>query len=93
MAGDTGQPAVKIVGTGRWNTNTANWEYDNEARLAYRWPNGVKQVPTLEQNPTGTVPPASSPRSSPSNSRDRRVAGDLRKKRKQTPGVQSRTRT
>jgi hypothetical protein len=46
-AGDTSQPAVKITGTGRPNTGTVNWEYDYEGRLAYRWPNGVRQVPAL----------------------------------------------
>ena len=60
-AGDTGQPAVKIVGTGRWNTNTANWEYDYEARLAYRWPNGVKQVPALVGSVIRAKPHGDSP--------------------------------
>jgi len=46
-AGDAGQPAVKIIGTGRPNSSTAYWEYDYEGRLAYRWPNGVNQVPAL----------------------------------------------
>lgn len=46
-AGDTGMPAVRIVGTGRPKTSTENWEYDYEGRLAYRWPNGVNQVPAL----------------------------------------------
>jgi hypothetical protein len=63
-AGD-GQPAVKIVGTGRPKTSTENWEYDYEARLAFRWPNGVNQVPALvgsvfrakphDGNPAGLV--------------------------------------
>ena len=46
-AGDGGRPAVKIVGTGRPNSSTTGWEYDYEGRLAYRWPNGVNQVPAL----------------------------------------------
>jgi len=46
-AGDVGQPAVMITGTGRPNTGTAEWEYDYHGRLAYRWPNDIKQVPAL----------------------------------------------
>jgi hypothetical protein len=38
---------VEIVGTGRPGTGTAGWEYDYHAHLAYRWPNGVDQVPAL----------------------------------------------
>ncbi|HML14603.1 MAG TPA: hypothetical protein VK456_14955, partial [Xanthobacteraceae bacterium] len=45
--GETGTPAVRIIGTGRPNTGTAGWEYDYEGRLAYRWPNGVNQVAAL----------------------------------------------
>ena len=43
--------SVAIVGTGRPNTDTAGWEYDYRANLAYQWPNGVDQVPAL----VGTV--------------------------------------
>ncbi|MGC2781848.1 MAG: hypothetical protein WA418_40065 [Bradyrhizobium sp.] len=38
---------VEIVGTGRANSPTAGWEYDYHGYLAYRWPNGVSQVPAL----------------------------------------------
>ena len=38
---------VEIIGTGRANTPTAGWEYDYYGYLAYRWPNGVNQVPAL----------------------------------------------
>lgn len=44
-------PSVYIVGTGRPNTDTANWEYDYRGQLAYQWPNGINQVPAL----VGTV--------------------------------------
>jgi hypothetical protein len=43
--------AVELVGTGRPNSETAGWEYDYRASLAYHWPNGVDQVPAL----VGTV--------------------------------------
>jgi hypothetical protein len=36
-----------IAGLGRANTPTAGWEYDYRAYVAYRWPNGVDQVPAL----------------------------------------------
>jgi hypothetical protein len=41
---------VEIVGTGRPNTGTANWEYDYHGQLAYQWPNGVDQVPAIVGN-------------------------------------------
>jgi hypothetical protein len=52
---------VKIVGTGRAGTDTAGWEYDYNACLAYEWPNGIKQVPALvgtviRAKPHGTAP-------------------------------------
>jgi hypothetical protein len=45
---------VEIIGTGRPGapgTGTAGWEYDYYAHLAYKWPNGIDQVPAL----VGTV--------------------------------------
>ncbi|WP_439360161.1 hypothetical protein [Bradyrhizobium sp. DASA03007] len=39
--------SVAIVGSGRPKTNTDGWEYDYRAALAYRWPNGVDQLPAL----------------------------------------------
>ena len=42
---------VELVGSGRPNSETAGWEYDYRANLAYHWPNGVNQVPAL----VGTV--------------------------------------
>lgn len=38
---------VEISGYGRANTPTAGWEYDYHGFAAYRWPNGVDQVPAL----------------------------------------------
>ncbi|MGY3621930.1 hypothetical protein [Bradyrhizobium sp. USDA 10063] len=43
--------SVAIVGTGRPDTDTAGWEYDYRASVAYQWPNGIDQVPAL----VGTV--------------------------------------
>lgn len=43
--------SVELVGTGRPNSQTAGWEYDYRANLAYTWPKGVDQVPAL----VGTV--------------------------------------
>jgi hypothetical protein len=40
-------PTVAIDGYGRDGTPTAGWEYDYRAYLAYQWPNGVDQVPSL----------------------------------------------
>lgn len=45
-----GGPIVQIVGTGRPNTGTANWEYDYHGQLAYPWPNGVNQIPAIVGN-------------------------------------------
>ena len=42
---------VEIIGTGRANTPTADWQYDYHAHLAHQWPNGVNQVSAL----VGTV--------------------------------------
>ena len=47
---DGGGPIVEIVGTGRPNTDTANWEYDYHGQLAYHWPNGVNQTPAIVGN-------------------------------------------
>jgi hypothetical protein len=46
-----GVVSAEIVGKGRAGTGTANWEYDYRAALAYHWPAGVKQVPSI----VGTV--------------------------------------
>jgi hypothetical protein len=49
---DNGYPVtVEINGYGRAGTGTAGWEYDYYGFLAYQWPNGVNQVPSL----VGTV--------------------------------------
>jgi hypothetical protein len=45
------QLTVELVGSGRPYSQTAGWEYDYRANLAYTWPNGVDQVPAL----VGTV--------------------------------------
>jgi hypothetical protein len=42
---------VELIGTGRPNSQTAGWEYDYHAYLAYHWPHDVDQVPAL----VGTV--------------------------------------
>jgi hypothetical protein len=48
VSGAPGAPlAVKIFGRGRAGTPTANWEYDYDGILAFQWPNGVNQVPSL----------------------------------------------
>ncbi len=54
-------PTVEIVGTGRAGTGTAGWEYDYYGQLAYRWPNGVDQVPAfvgsvIRAKPHGSAP-------------------------------------
>ena len=46
-----GALAMEITGSGRAGTDTANWEYDYHAALAFQWPNGVNQVPAI----VGTV--------------------------------------
>jgi hypothetical protein len=45
--GEGGAPVLAIVGTGRPATGTAGWEYDYHAQLAYQWPTGLDQTPTL----------------------------------------------
>ncbi|MBR0826549.1 hypothetical protein JQ596_13455 [Bradyrhizobium manausense] len=47
----SGDISVDLVGNGRDNTPTANWEYDYRATTAPKWQNGVNQIPTL----VGTV--------------------------------------
>jgi hypothetical protein len=44
-------PTFELIGTGRPGTGTDGWEYDYRGQLAYRWPNGINQVPSL----VGTV--------------------------------------
>ena len=46
-----GDISVDLIGTGRANTPTANWEYDYRATTTPNWPNAVNQIPTL----VGTV--------------------------------------
>ncbi|MER9228942.1 hypothetical protein NKI39_25580 [Mesorhizobium sp. M0664] len=43
--------AFAITGTGRQRSQTDGWEYDYNGCIGYRWPNGVKQIPSL----VGTV--------------------------------------
>jgi hypothetical protein len=47
----SGDITIDLIGTGRANTPTADWEYDYRAVTAPKWPNGINQVPTL----VGTV--------------------------------------
>jgi len=53
--------SVAIVGTGRPQTSTAGWEYDYRGSLAYRWPNGIDQVPALVGTVIRAKPHGSSP--------------------------------
>ena len=57
---------VHIIGSGRANTDTKDWEYDYHGALAFQWPNGVNQVPAIvgtvirakphgDNNPAGVV--------------------------------------
>jgi len=50
VRGDEGAPVLSIVGTGRPNTDTADWEYDYHGELAYHWPHGVNQRPAIVGN-------------------------------------------
>lgn len=47
----SGDISIDLIGTGRANTPTADWQYDYRAVTTPKWPNGVNQVPTL----VGTV--------------------------------------
>jgi hypothetical protein len=47
QSGADGQLAFQINGFGRAGTPTAGWEYDYNGVLAFHWPNGVNQVPSL----------------------------------------------
>jgi hypothetical protein len=42
---------IEMAGIGRAGTATDGWEYDYHGYLAFSWPNGVNQVPSL----VGTV--------------------------------------
>jgi hypothetical protein len=42
---------IALVGLGVDGTPTAGWRYDYHCWPAYKWPNGIKQVPSL----VGTV--------------------------------------
>lgn len=51
-AGSADTPiAFAIVGIGRSGTQTDGWEYDYNGCLAYKWPQGANQIPSL----VGTV--------------------------------------
>jgi hypothetical protein len=58
---------VEIVGTGRPGapgtpgTGTVGWEYDYYAHLAYKWPNGINQVPALVGSVIRAKPHGSNP--------------------------------
>ena len=39
--------AFAIIGRGRSGTQTDGWEYDYNGCLAYHWPQGANQVPSL----------------------------------------------
>lgn len=56
-----GSLSVAIVGSGRTNTSTQGWQYDYRASLAYRWPNGVNQVPALLGTVIRTKPHSGAP--------------------------------
>ena len=51
VSDEDGAVSVEITGSGRTGTDTANWEYDYRAALAFQWPDGVNQVPAI----VGTV--------------------------------------
>jgi hypothetical protein len=51
VSDEDGVVSVEITGSGRSGTDTANWEYDYRAALAFQWPDGVNQVPAI----VGTV--------------------------------------
>jgi hypothetical protein len=52
---------VEIVGTGRPNTSTANWQYDYHGHLAHHWPYGIDQVPALVGTVTRVKPHGTAP--------------------------------
>jgi hypothetical protein len=47
QASPGGQVAFQLNGFGRAGTPTDGWEYDYNGVLAYHWPNGVDQVPSV----------------------------------------------
>jgi hypothetical protein len=51
QAGAKAPLSVAIRGLGRPGTDTEGWEYDYNASLAHKWPNGIDQIPAL----VGTV--------------------------------------
>lgn len=52
---------VEIVGSGRPNTSTANWQYDYHGYLAHQWPHGIDQVPALVGTVTRVKPHGTAP--------------------------------
>jgi hypothetical protein len=54
-------PIVHLIGNGRPNSSTDGWEYDYHGLLAYRWPNGVNQVPALVGSVMRAKPHGSAP--------------------------------
>jgi hypothetical protein len=56
-----GPLSVAIVGSGRVKTSTQGWQYDYRASLAYRWPNGVNQIPALLGTVIRTKPHSGAP--------------------------------
>jgi|SRR5262245_19677318 len=46
-AAPTAPLTLAMVGTGRAKSPTDGWQYDYHGYLAFRWPNGVNQVPAL----------------------------------------------
>ena len=57
-----GSPArVHIVGKGRPNTPTQDYFYDYDGVIAYKWPNGVNQVPAIVGSVIRVKPHGGSP--------------------------------
>lgn len=48
--------SIHLKGFGRDGTPTAGWKYDYQFALAYRWPNGVNQVPSFVGSVIRVVP-------------------------------------
>jgi hypothetical protein len=47
-AAQEGTPlTISLNGYGRAGTPTAGWEYDYHGSIAYQWPNGINQVPSM----------------------------------------------
>ena len=59
--GEDTPTAFAIVGLGRPGSETDGWEYDYNGCLAYKWPNGVNQVPALVGSLVRAKPHGSAP--------------------------------